>query len=45
MGIMGVQAAVDAINGVSIEMNVNTGAKLITQENVDEFLEYLEQFN
>lgn len=44
MGIKGVQAAVDAINGKTIEMNVNTGAELITKDNVDEFLKYLETF-
>lgn len=45
MGILGVQAAVDAINGKTIEMNVNTGAELITSANVDDFMEYLKQFS
>lgn len=44
MGIKGVQAAVDAINGKEIEMNVNTGAELITKEKVEDFAKYLEQF-
>ncbi len=44
MGIQGVQAAVDALNGATLEMNTDTGAELITSENVDDFMAYLEQF-
>ena len=44
MGIQGVQAAVDALNGATLEMNTDTGAELITGENVDDFMAYLEQF-
>lgn len=44
MGIMGVQAAVDMLDGKDVEMNKDTGSKLITKENVAEFKTYLEQY-
>lgn len=45
MGIKGVEAAVDAINGVELELSTDTGTELITSENVEEFMEYLSQFS
>lgn len=44
MGVMGVEAAVKIVNGETIEMNVDTGANLITTDEVDAFLEYLASF-
>ena len=45
MGIMGVEAAVKILNGETIEMNTDTGANLITINEVDEFQEYLASFD
>lgn len=44
MGKLGVQNAVNYLNGETIEQYINTGAKLITSDNVNEHIEYLKQF-
>ena len=44
MGILGVQNAVDVLNGKTIEQYINTGAKLITPENVEEHKTYIKKF-
>ena len=44
MGILGVENIVKSINGESVEMSIDTGAKLITTVNVDELKEYSAQF-
>ena len=38
MGSMGAQAALDAINGVAVEPNIDTGTAMVTAENVAEFM-------
>lgn len=44
MGILGVKNAVIAAKGGTPEQDIDTGAKLITSENVAEHQEYLKQF-
>lgn len=44
MGIVGVANMVKAINGEEIEKDLNTGAKLITKENVKEHKDYSSKF-
>ncbi len=44
MGILGVKNAVELLNGNTIEESINTGAKLITPDNVDEHKEYIKKF-
>jgi ribose transport system substrate-binding protein len=44
MGILGVENAVKLIKGETVEQNVDTGAKLITSENVDEHMEYTKKY-
>lgn len=44
MGMMGVENAVNLLDGKEIEMKVDTGAKLILQDNVKEQQEYNAQF-
>jgi ribose transport system substrate-binding protein len=44
MGILGVENMIKLINGESIEMYINTGANLITSENVAEHKEYSAAF-
>lgn len=44
MGIMGVENAVAILQGKKVEMNVDTGAKLILKENVKEQQAYNAQF-
>lgn len=44
MGILGVDNMVKVINGETIEQNIDTGTKLITQENVADHKEYSAQF-
>ena len=44
MGIMGVENAVKVIKGEKIEMKVDTGAKLITKDNVAEHKEYCSKY-
>lgn len=44
MGILGVQNAVDVLNGKTIEQYINTGAKLITPDNVEEHKTYIKKF-
>ncbi|MDW7662252.1 MAG: sugar ABC transporter substrate-binding protein [Bacillota bacterium] len=41
MGYMGVHAAVDVINGGTIDLRIDTGATLLTQENAAQFLDDL----
>ena len=38
MGSMGAQAALDAINGVAVEPNIDTGTAMVTAENVADFM-------
>lgn len=45
MGIMGVDSAVKMIKGEKVEMNVDTGAKLITKDNVDEQIKYNQKYS
>ncbi len=44
MGIMGVEAALDLVNGEEVEQYKDTGAKLITSENVEEHKEYVAKY-
>lgn len=44
MGIQGVDAAVKAVKGESVVQKTNTGAKLITRTDVNEFKNYLKKF-
>lgn len=44
MGIMGVENAVKALQGEEIEQYIDTGAKLITADNVAEHQEYVAQY-
>lgn len=44
MGIMGVENIVNKINGKSVEMYINTGAKLITVDNVQAHKDYSKKF-
>lgn len=44
MGIYGVKNAVAVLNGEEIEQYINTGAKLITPDNVEEHKEYIKKF-
>ena len=37
MGEMGVQAALDAVNGVDVDANIDTGTEIVTAENAAEF--------
>ena len=37
MGELGVQAALDAINGETVEPNIDTGTEIVTADNADEF--------
>ncbi len=38
MGSMGAQAALDAINGVAVEPNIDTGTAMVTADNVADFM-------
>jgi ABC-type sugar transport system substrate-binding protein len=38
MGSMGAQAALDAINGVAVEPNIDTGTEMVTAENLADFM-------
>lgn len=44
MGIKGVENMVKAIKGETIEKEINTGAKLITKDNVKEHKDYVSKF-
>jgi ribose transport system substrate-binding protein len=44
MGIIGVQQAVDAINGKKVPEKTDTGANLVTRDKIAEYKEYLKQF-
>lgn len=44
MGILGVENAVKVLNGETIEQYINTGAKLITPDNVEEHKTYIKKF-
>jgi ribose transport system substrate-binding protein len=44
MGVIGIQQAVDAINGKPVPANTDTGANLITRDKIAAYKEYLEQF-
>ncbi len=44
MGIKGVENITKKINGEKVEMHINTGAKLITKDNVKEHKDYSKQF-
>jgi ribose transport system substrate-binding protein len=44
MGKLGVENMVKLINGEEVENYINTGAKLITADNVDEHIEYVSQY-
>lgn len=44
MGIIGVENVVKAVKGESIEKDIDTGAKLITKENVKEHKDYASKF-
>lgn len=44
MGILGVQAALDLMNGESIDLVTYTKTEVITKDNVAEFKDYLKQF-
>jgi simple sugar transport system substrate-binding protein len=37
MGELGAQAALDAVNGVDVEPNIDTGTEMVTAENASEF--------
>ena len=37
MGELGAQAALDAVNGVAVEPNIDTGTEMVTAENAAEF--------
>ena len=37
MGSMGAQAALDAINGVPVEPNIDTGTEMVTKDNAADF--------
>jgi len=38
MGSMGAQAALDAINGVAVEPNIDTGTEMVTADNLADFM-------
>ena len=37
MGSMGAQAALDAVNGVDVPANIDTGTEMVTADNAAEF--------
>jgi simple sugar transport system substrate-binding protein len=37
MGEMGIQAALDAVNGKDVEPNIDTGTEMVTEDNASEF--------
>jgi ribose transport system substrate-binding protein len=44
MGVIGIQEALDAINGKTVPAKTDTGAQLITRDKIPEYNEYLKQF-
>jgi ribose transport system substrate-binding protein len=44
MGIIGIQQAVDAINGKTVPAKTDTGAQLVTRDKIAGYKEYLKQF-
>ncbi len=44
MGIKGVENIVKMVNGEKVEQHIDTGAKLITKNNVKDHMEYMKKF-
>lgn len=45
MGMLGVENAVKLVNGEKVEMNIDTGATLITKDNVDKQIGYSKKYS